>query len=300
MSFFPKKILITGGNGMLAADLYPVLEKAQAKIIATGHATGKRGPIEIQKLDIIDPEQVTSFLKEVQPDWIINCAAYTKVDDAEKDYDRAFAVNADGPGYLAQAAFEINARLLHISTDYVFGARFDKNFEKRPYLEDDFLSPCGIYGHSKRYGEELVLKNLPNALILRTSWLHGVNGPNFVDTMLKLGKERKTISVVDDQVGTPTWTGWLAEVILKMMKKNAEGIFHASAAGYVSRFEQAQEIFRQAHLKVEVLPQSSASANRPAPRPFFSAFNVSKLEKFLGESCISWQEGIKKHLSLNS
>lgn len=296
MSIFQKKILVTGGNGMLAADIYPVLKKAGAEVISTDLSASSKDGLEIEEFDISNPEQVFYFLKDVKPDWIINCAAYTNVDNAEKDYDTVFKVNSHGAGYLAMAASALNTRLLHISTDYVFGGKFNKNTEKKLYQEEDFTSPCGIYGHSKKFGEELVLKNNPQALILRTSWLHGINGPNFIDTMLKLGKEKKTLSVVDDQVGTPTWSGWLAEVILKMMQKEAAGIFHASSSGLTSRFDQAKEIFKQAGLEVNVVPQSSEEAKRPAPRPFFSAFSVEKLEKFLGEPCLSWQEGISQHL----
>lgn len=297
MNTFSKKILITGGAGMLAADLYPVLEKVGAKILATGRANSKRNNVEVVELNITIPENVKKIVSDFKPDWIINCAAYTKVDDAEKDYDTALAVNAYGAGYLAEAARESNAKFVHISTDYLFGGNNDRNIKKLPYKEEDFCSPCGIYGHSKKFGEELVLKNLPEAMILRTSWLHGINGPNFVDTMIKIGKEKGSLKVVDDQVGTPTWTGWLAEIILKMMTKDAKGIFHASSFGSVSRFDQAKEIFKIAGLDVEVLPQSSKEASRPAPRPAFSAFDVSKIEKFLGEKCISWQDGIAKHIS---
>jgi len=279
---------------MLAGDLVPQLREAGAKLCLTDQRSGSRDGLNIEALDITDRSALKERIGSFGPEWIVNCAAYTQVDKAETDYNTAFEVNAAAVEGLARCAKETNAMLLHVSTDYVFGA----GTAKIPLSETDTPKPCGIYGHSKRYGEDLLLNILPDhSLLIRTSWLHGIHGPNFVDTMLNLSKEKTSLKVVNDQFGSPTWTGWLATVIVKLIIRNAKGIYHASSRGNITWFDFAKEIFRQAHVAMEVLPQTTEELNRPAPRPPFSVLDVSKLERLLGEVCISWQDCVAKHLT---
>lgn len=293
-----KTVLVTGASGMLAADLVPQLQVARAKIVLADLQLKDVAGLKVRPLDICNPPLLRALMADVSPDWIVNCAAYTAVDQAEKDYDVAFRVNAMGVANLATAAKERSVPLVHISTDYVFGGKDTTPIPSSPLTEESPLRPCGIYGHSKRYGEELLKALCPTThLLVRTSWLHGVNGPNFIDTMLKLGKERPSLRIVDDQRGSPTWTGWLASVIVKLMGRNARGTFHATSRGGITWYDFAREIFRQAKLSVDVQPQTSEELGRPAPRPPYSVLDVTKLERFIGETCISWQDGIANHLA---
>ncbi len=299
MTLRGKTILVTGAAGMLGRDLAPLLEDAGTRPLLTDNRTpGDAGP-SISRLDITDQEAVKDIVQHERPDWIVNCAAYTNVDQAETDYQTAFQVNAFGPARLAAALRESGGKLLHISSDYVFGGgRQPDAASRNPWCEDSPLLPCGIYGHSKCFGDQLALGTLaPHAaLIVRTSWLHGRYGPNFLDTMLRLAKEQKEIRVVDDQIGSPTWTRWLAETLIKLMQHDASGVYHAASRGDVSWFMYAGEIFRQAGLAAELKPWSSAELNRPAPRPPYSTLAVKKLERLLGTPCPDWKDDIRGHL----
>lgn len=291
-----RRVLIFGARGMLAADLIPRARQRFAEVllsdIRSDEATGVIGA------DISEPGQVRDFLNQVRPDVVINCAAYTAVDKAETEYSLAFAVNAEAVGHIARAAKDIGALMVHISTDYVFGGRPRGRELREPYREDDVLAPCGIYGQSKRYGEDLLQHILPNqSLLVRTSWLHGVHGPNFIDTMLRIGSERSSLKVVNDQFGSPTWTGWLSDTLIRMLQREARGVFHASSRGGISWFDFAREIFRQSGMPIEVLPQTTEELNRPAPRPAYSVLDVTKLERLLGEVCMSWQDCVRHHLA---
>ncbi len=292
-----KKILVTGASGMLAGDLLPELVSREAEILATDYLPAERHGLSLFRLDITDYQQVKDAVTEFRPHWIINCAAYTKVDDAESQRELAFLVNGSGAGNLARAAEVSGSALLHLSTDYVFGGRGSHGERRAPYREDDLPAPCGVYGASKRYGEELVLEALgENALMVRTAWLHGQHGPNFVATMLRVGKDKKELKVVNDQVGSPTWSGFLAQVLVQLIERNARGIYHVTSRGDISWFDFAAEIFSQAKMDVRVLPQSTEELGRPAPRPPYSTLDLSKIEQFLGRPCLSWKEGIAQHL----
>ena len=290
-------ILVVGAKGMLAGDLVPVLAQRGAALVLADMVESNLGSVPIFKLDITNRNQVTNFLQVHKPQVIVNCAAYTAVDKAEDDIETAFNVNAIGPGYLAREAKELGSILVHISSDYIFGGDRYLDRKEKPYKEDEIPSPCGIYGHSKRLGDELILATIPeSSIIVRTSWLHGVNGPNFVDTIAKLGKERDELRVVDDQVGSPTWTGWLSETIAKLLEKDARGVFLASSCGNISWFEFAKGIVETSGGKANVLPQSTAVLGRKARRPFFSTLDTTKLENFLGEKCMSWKDDLSAHL----
>lgn len=291
-----RRVLILGAQGMLAGDLVPRARQRFAEtLLADIRADESKRVIGC---DLTEASQIRDLLGQVRPDIVINCAAYTAVDKAETDYAPAFLVNAEALSSLGQAARELGVFVVHISTDYVFGGTQRRREQREPLSEESPVAPCGIYGHSKHYGEEMLRQYLPlNHLLVRTSWLHGIHGPNFVDTMLRLGVERNSLKVVNDQFGSPTWTGWLADTLIRLLQRDGRGTFHASSRGGISWFDFAREIFRQAGMPVEVLPQSTEELNRPAPRPAYSVLDVSKLERLLGEVCMSWQDCVRQHLA---
>jgi dTDP-4-dehydrorhamnose reductase len=283
---------------MLAGDLLPELLASGCQVTLVDKLGGDSHGFPVRTLDITDAEAVYQVVSETAPHWIVNCAAFTAVDDAEAKQELAFAVNAEGPRVLAQTAKSLGTRLLHISTDYVLGGDLQYGESREPYTENAVPRPCGVYGSSKLAGERAIHEILPeSSLIVRTSWLHGVHGPNFINTMLRLSAEREEIKVVNDQRGSPTWAGWLSTVMIRLMERDARGIYHASSRGNITWYDFAKEVFRQAGKSVRVLPQTSKELGRPAPRPAYSTFSLAKLESFLGEPCISFQEGIQRHLS---
>ncbi len=247
-------VAITGASGMLGRDLTDVC--GDMDIRAQSRA----------ELDITDPEQVHAALSGV--DVVVNCAAYTKVDQAEDDVEQAMAVNAVGPKILAEACKKSGATLIHLSTDYVF-----RGDATTPYTEDAPLDPVSIYGKSKAAGEKAVREVYPDgSVIIRTAWLYGGNGPSFPRTMLTASTTRDTLNVVDDQVGQPTWTKDLAHQIRLVIDSGIRsGIFHGTNAGRTSWWNFARVIFGTAGLDPErILPTTSAEFVRPAPRPAWS------------------------------
>lgn len=252
------RVLVTGSKGQLGSEFVTLL--------------GERGDdvmgVDMPGIDITQPGSVASVFELFEPDVVINCAAWTAVDDAEAKEDLALAVNGDGPRVLAEACKARGAWLVQISTDYVFDGE-----ATAPYAEDAAPDPQGAYGRTKLAGEVAVQTVLPDAhYIVRTAWLYGVNGNNFVKTMLKLEGERDTVSVVTDQVGQPTYARDLARQIIALVDaRPVAGTFHGTNAGSVSWFEFTQEIFRLAGADpARVLPTDSATFVRPAPRPSYS------------------------------
>ncbi|WP_104192129.1 dTDP-4-dehydrorhamnose reductase [Cryobacterium sp. Y82] len=248
------RYLITGATGMLGRDLQTAL--AGRDVTALGRSD----------LDVTDQGAVTSAV--AGHDVIINCAAYTKVDDAESHEDEAYRVNAVGPRNLAVAASALQAKLVQISTDYVFDGS-----ATTPYSENTPYSPISAYGRTKAAGENFVLaEHAARSYIVRTAWLYGKNGANFAKTMLKAAGTRDTLSVVDDQVGQPTWTVDLAAQIVLLLDSDAPaGIYHGTNAGVASKFDQARDVFALAGLDPErVLPTDSSAFVLPAPRPAYS------------------------------
>jgi len=287
------KLFLTGASGMLAGAVRTQAEAKGLTLLCSDH----RASEGIKALDITDEAAVRSALSAEKPDWIINCAAYTAVDQAESEPEQASLVNAKGPELLAQTAKEVGARLLHVSTDYVFGGDQEPNCMRAPIAEDEACVPCGVYGESKLKGEQAVQEVLPDtSLIVRTSWLHGMGGGNFVATMLGLADERDELCVVDDQRGSPTWTTWLAGQMLALAQWDARGVFHASSKGELTWYEFAQAIMRFAGKSTVVHPQTTAELGRPARRPYFSVLDTSKLEAALDTTIISWEENLKGHL----
>lgn len=269
------KILVTGANGMLGKDLCPVLEDVGAFVIET----------DIDNLDITDEEAVAGAISQTHPDMVIHCAAYTNVDAAEKDIETAERINIYGTENLAKSCGKLDIPLVYISTDYVFDGT-----KNSPYLPDDDPKPLNNYGLTKLRGEEAVKKYCEKYYIVRTSWLYGHHGKNFVETMLKLAAENKEIKVVDDQTGCPTWTIELANGILKLLSM-PYGTYHICGSGQTSWYEFAKEIFNQSNISQEVLPCKTEDFPRPAKRPKYSVMDNKGL-------CRNWQAALHDYLEL--
>ncbi|MEU0200061.1 MULTISPECIES: dTDP-4-dehydrorhamnose reductase [unclassified Streptomyces] len=254
--------LITGAGGMLGRDVVDELTRRGETVAGLDRAA----------LDITRPEAVDAAVREHRPDLVVNCAAYTAVDDAETDEARALEINGDGPRLLARACAAHGARLVHVSTDYVF----DGEARTAPYPEDHPTGPRTAYGRTKLAGERAVLEELPGAsAVVRTAWLYGVHGANFVRTMIGLEARRDTVDVVDDQRGQPTWSADVAERIADLgprLGPDAHGVFHATSSGEATWYELAREVFSLLGADPDrVRPTSSAAFPRPAPRPAYSA-----------------------------
>ncbi len=280
------RILITGANGMLAHDVRRVAERAGHELVL----------VDLPELDITDAVAVDAFFARERPEASINCAAWTDVDAAESKREQAHAVNADGAGNLARAAAESGTSLLHISTDYVFDgtAPLDGAGRPRPYVESDPVGPRSVYGSTKLDGERQVLAASRRHTVVRTAWLYGLEGPNFVATMLRLASERDAVQVVDDQIGSPTWSGHLAPAVLGLLEREVSGLVHLTGAGAVSWNGFAREIFRQAEVECRVEPASSEQLARPAPRP---AYSVLESERDDVLPMPPWQDGLAGYLA---
>jgi dTDP-4-dehydrorhamnose reductase len=277
------RVLVTGAGGMLGQDVVAVAQADGDEVIALA-----RGD-----LDVTDERAVAAAMADEQIDAVVNCAAWTDVDGAESDPDGADEVNALGAEHVANAAAHAGARLVHVSTDYVFdGAR---SRDEAAYVESDVPAPHSVYGASKLAGEEAVVAAGGSHAIVRSSWLFGVGGRNFVATMLALGAERDEVTVVDDQIGCPTATAHLAPALLTLARDDdAQGLFHVAGGGQCSWYDLAVEAFRQAGIACRVLPCTTAEMPRPAPRPAFSALASERDDAPL---LPPWQEGLTTYLA---
>ena len=251
------KVLITGSKGMLGHDLVKILSK-ENEIIATTHDT----------LDITDIEETISTIKEINPDIVINAAAFTAVDAAETDEDLAYQVNVIGTRNLAVACQKADSALVYISTDYVFDGTKGES-----YREYDTTNPLGVYGKTKYLGEVYIRDLLDKFYIVRTSWLYGYHGPNFITTMLNLAKTHDSINVVSDQIGSPTYTVDLATAINELIKQPKYGIYHITNSDSCSWYEYALEIFKNAGIEIEISPVTTEEYSSPAPRPKYSVLD---------------------------
>jgi len=274
-------ILVIGANGMLGRDMMALIGPAA------------RG-VDIDEIDITSLESTERVIRTLKPETVINCAAYTDVDGCETNVETAMQVNGEGVAHLALATREIGARLVHVSTDYVFDGS-----KGTPYVEDDAPCPLGVYGESKLAGELNAGFN-PDHLIVRTQWLFGLHGKNFVETMLRLAVEKDEIAVVDDQVGSPTWTVDLAQAVLALLKSGHRGIYHAANAGFCSWNGFAKAIFEEAGLPVKVRGMTTDELNRPARRPLYSTLDCSKLEQDAGFRLQPWRSALKTYLQLRN
>jgi dTDP-4-dehydrorhamnose reductase len=273
------RLLVTGGAGMLGQAVATAATRLGHDVIALSRAD----------LDVTDAGHVRRVVAAAEPRAVVNCAAWTDVDGAETAEAAATAVNGTGAGNVARAAAEIGARLVHVSTDYVFdGAKSE------PWVETDPVAPIGSYGRSKLLGEEEVAAALSEHAIVRSAWLFGAGGRNFVDTMLALGGERDEVSVVTDQVGSPTWTCHLAEAVIELAERRGDvGIFHAAGSGACSWYELAVEVFDRAGVRCRVLPTTSDRFPRPARRPAYSVLGTVRDEAPI---LPPWQEGVAEYL----
>lgn len=280
------KILVTGANGQLGKSIRKVF---------SGDPTLEVIYTDVAELDITDREEVDHFIRENKLDFIINCAAYTAVDKAEKDDLRAAAINTGAVGNIAQAAARHKVKVIHISTDYVFNG---ENY--RPYEENDEPYPRSIYGRTKLEGEGILTSFCTNSLIIRTAWLYSEFGGNFVASMLRLASERPSLNVVSDQIGSPTYAGDLAEAIHHIIKhdKWLPGIYHYTNEGVASWFDFSKAIFEIAGKKVEVNPIPSSQYPTPAKRPLYSVLGKMKIKNTYGVKIPYWRDSLKKCLAL--
>ncbi len=275
------KILVSGSKGMLGTDLVGLLASAHTVI-----------GVDLDELDICSREAVQERIAALALDVVVNAAAFTDVDGSERQEDLAFRVNAEGPANLALACRAAGARLIHLSTDYVF----DGN-KKGPYSEEDEPSPVGVYGRSKWEGEKRIREILPDACLIRTAWLYGRAGKNFVKAILAQAGEKKRLRVVDDQRGAPTYTLDLAMALRAAAEKGLEGTYHVTNRGSCSWLGFAEKILEFSGKKdVEVEPITTAELGRPAPRPANSVLDCGKFEEATGMRLRPWTEALKDYL----
>ncbi len=277
------RVLVTGAGGQLGQDVAAQLREQAIDVVALNR----------QQLDLAQPEQIARRLEESAPDWIVNCAAWTAVDAAEQETQQAFAINRDAVRNMVACANGIGARLLHVSTDFVFSGR-----SQRPYREEDPAEPLGVYGRSKREGELAVLSS-PAHTVLRTAWLYGARGRNFVKTMLRLAGERDELRVVNDQVGSPTWTQDLAGAIVVLIRQDASGLYHFANAGETSWHGFACAILDEARRQgfpvraQRVMPIATSEFPTPAARPAYSVLSTEKIQRLLPAPIRDWRTALR-------
>ena len=274
------KILITGASGMLGYDLQETLKNHELILFNS------------KTLDITNKQIVNEKIGKIEPDIVINAAAYTNVDACEKNYDDAYKVNALGPKNLAKVCKELDIPLVHISTDYVFNG--EKN---TPLKEEDEIGPKTAYGKTKLEGEIFIQKTCNKYFIIRTAWLYGCNGNNFVKTMLELAKNNNEINVVNDQVGSPTYTFDLAIAISKIIETDDYGSYHLTNSGSCSWYEFSKEIFKLSNINIKVNPVSTEEFPRPAPRPKYSVLSDEKWINKGFKPLRNYKEALKDYLS---
>jgi dTDP-4-dehydrorhamnose reductase len=273
------KVLITGAGGMLGRDVTTACGSRSQEVFAASHS----------ELDICDPAAIDAALATYRPDAVINCAAFTDVDGAEDDEAGAMRINDEGAALLAAAAGSIGAKIVQPSSDYVFDGS-----SRVPYVESDMPAPISAYGRSKQAGETSVAVANPRHFIVRASWLFGVGGKNFVETMLRLGGEQPEVLVVSDQVGCPTYTRHLGEALAALVEGEGYGIHHIAAAGQCSWYEFAQEIFDQAGVECRVMAATTEMLARKAPRPAYSVLGSERTEPI---TLPHWRRGLAEYLT---
>lgn len=286
------RILITGINGQLGQELQRVLSSVDnLELIG----------VDRDRLDLSQPDRIRQFVAQTQPEIIVSCGAYTAVDKAESEPELAHQVNGIAPGIFAEEAQKLDATLIHVSTDYVFDGT-----QSHPYRETDPTNAIGVYGASKLAGEQAIQQTDARAMILRTAWVYGVGGTgNFVKTMLRLGGDRPELRVVADQIGTPTWTGDIANAIAGAIAQHRDlsGIYHFTNSGVASWYDFAVAIFEESQklaypLKIErVIPITTAEYPTPAKRPAFSVLAGQKIASLLGQPAPHWRQSLRKMLA---
>lgn len=279
------KVLICGANGQLGWDCQRVFVKENEVI-----------PYDIDQLDITDREKVEAVISGVMPDVVINCAAYTQVDRCETEQDIAHAVNVEAPGYIAKACKAVNALMIHISTDYVFDGLKEPPLS---YNENDEVNPLSVYGKTKLDGERRVAEITENHMIVRTAWLYGINGNNFLKTMLRLAllTPEKQIKVVNDQFGSPTWSLRLALQIERLVQIKGQGVYHATSEGYCSWYELALYFLKQMEVPANIVPCTTEEYPTPAKRPANSILENGRLKRSDNNRMTGWRYGVDHFIS---
>jgi len=278
------KILLTGAKGQLGSECKEVL-KTDYKIIDT----------DLEEFDITSWDTVIMTISQVSPDIILNCAGFTKVDECERNKEKSERINVEGPRNLAQGAARYEKMIVHLSSDLVFDGR--KRFPQ-PYFEDDPMNPLSFYGITKMESELAVKQNAPHYILIRTGWLYGMRGDNFIRRILKraVQKDQEFIRVVDDQFGSPTWSFRLAQQIKTLIDKGKEGVYHATAEGYCSRYEWAQYVLGRLDIKIPIVPCTSDEYPTPAKRPANSILENRQLKTEGLNIMPAWQRDIDTFL----
>jgi len=280
-----RMILVVGARGMLGRDLMGILNASFSGDEVIGW--------DIEEIDIRKEDQSVARIEKLRPEIVIHLAAYTDVDGCELDKEKAFAVNAEGTRHVALAASKCRARMVYLSTDYVFDG--DK---REPYSESDPPRPLNVYGDSKLKGEQYVQELVKDFLVIRTQWLYGPFGKNFVDSILRQAREKKALSIVNDQTGSPTYTVDLAKAISGLIQFGARGIFHVANSDPCTWYTFGQAILKLSGVnQVRVIPISSKELGRPAARPSYSVLNCQKLKKETGLIMRPWSEALEDYLS---
>lgn len=275
-------ILVTGANGQLGYDVIKILKERNIECLGVGK----------EELDITDLDAVNKFIFKLCPDCVIHCAAYTAVDRAEDDIEECTKVNVEGTENIARACKEINAKMIYISTDYVFDGSGNEAFEI-----DGKINPHSVYGKTKYEGELKVKEYLDKYFIVRISWVFGINGNNFVKTMIRLGKEKESLNVVDDQIGSPTYTSDLAPLLCDMAISEKYGVYHATNEGFCSWAEFAQEIMNQAGLNCKINPIPTSEYPTKAERPFNSRMSKKTLLDNGFKLMPEWKDALNRYLN---
>ncbi len=281
-----RPVLVVGAGGMLGSDLVPHLrekssESGEAQIVALSR----------KELDVTSAPAIDGLMGQVSPGVVINCAAFTNVDGCESHVEQAMSVNAEAPGLLGDACRLVDALLVHIGTDFIFDG-----VHRRPYREDDAANPLSVYGKSKWEGEQAIRASECRHLIVRTSWLFGIHGKNFVEAILNKAMAGEELRVVDDQVGRPTHTVDLCEAIVELLDAGAEGIVHFANEGQCSWHEFATEIVERSGCRVEVRRISSDQLDRPARRPSYSVLDLTRYHECSGRRARPWSEVLREYL----
>ncbi|MBE5884303.1 MAG: dTDP-4-dehydrorhamnose reductase [Lachnospiraceae bacterium] len=277
------KILVTGVKGQLGYDVVKELEKRGIEAVG----------VDIQEMDITDADSVNRVIKEAAPDAVIHCAAYTAVDAAEENEDVCRKVNADGTQYIASVCKELDIKMIYISTDYVFSGKGE-----RPWEPEDEREPQSVYGQTKYEGELAVQNTLDKYFIVRIAWVFGVNGKNFIRTMLNLSQKYDTIRVVNDQFGSPTYTYDLAKLLVDMVLTEKYGVYHATNEGTCSWYEFACAIFEEAGIPMNVIPVTTEEYGAKANRPANSRMSKDKLSENGFERLPIWQDALSRYLTV--
>jgi dTDP-4-dehydrorhamnose reductase len=277
-----QRILVTGSNGQLGNEL---------KELAPLYSGYEFVFLTRQELHLNDNKSLKDVVTNFRPDYLINCAAYTAVDKAESEREEAFQVNARAVGILAQTCYEIGAKFIHISTDYVFDGT-----SQSPLNEESVVHPINVYGESKLAGEKEAVDNNPGSVIIRTSWVYSFYGKNFVKTMIRLMNEKEGISVVNDQWGSPTYAADLARAIMQIIASShwQPGIYHYSNEGVITWFEFAKEIGALLHTNCHIQPTTTANFPTPAKRPLYSVMEKSKIQRTYGIKIRAWKESLQE------